>query len=70
MRAIILDYSDGTIVLLNIPKERENEADDYVRERINADECAWMVVVDDTTDVYRLERNDEGENEYEYETEI
>lgn len=55
MKAIILDYTDGSINILPIPKDAESNADDYVREfgGNHLEDCQYMIVTEEIP-VYRI----------------
>ncbi len=56
MKAIILDYRDGTINIMPIPKEWEENADEFIRAHPCYDEssCYYMIAQDDTIEVYKI----------------
>lgn len=64
MKAIIIDYCTGNLLLLPIPKDRENDADDFVRSHPAYDDscCYHMVNDGDTFDVYNVVEDGVDEN--------
>lgn len=66
MKAIILDYCDGTIMLLPIPQEWENDADEFVRAHpCYDDSCMYHMVNDgDTFEVYDIVQTGEDIDAY------
>ena len=66
MKAIILDYTDYTINILPIPKEWEDNADDFVRAHPNysEDEMYYMISPDDNVEVYDIVQDGEDTDGY------
>ena len=56
MKAIILDYSDGTVNVLPIPKEWEDNADEFVQAHpfYSQDEQYYMISPYDEVEVYDI----------------
>lgn len=65
MKAVILDYTDASILLLTIPKEWEDNADEFVRSHPCYDDscCYHMVTSGDYFDVYNVEKDGDS-NDY------
>ena len=69
MKAIILDYVDGSINVLRIPKEHEENANEFVEGVINATNCSWIIFDKEEIPMYEIKpQYENGEyigNEYE-----
>ena len=68
-RAIILDYSDNSIVILPIPDEiyEKGQEDDYVQSHpaYDSQECDYMISGEET-DVYEVIGEEDGKATYEF----
>lgn len=66
MKAILLDYSDGTINVLPIPKEWEDNADEFVQAHpcYVQDEMYYMISPDDEIEVYDIVQDGEDTDGY------
>lgn len=56
MKAIILDYTDGTIMTIVIPKEWESDPEEFVTSLPCYDDssCYYMISRDDSVEVYEI----------------
>ena len=54
MKAIILDYSDGSVNLLPIPKDMEENTSEYVENVVNTSHCSYMIHQNDSFPVYEI----------------
>ena len=63
MKALIIDYTDASLLLLPIPEDREADADDYVREHPAYDDscCYHIVTSGDYFPVYDIIRSESGD---------
>ena len=59
MKAIILDYRDGDVSVLQIPKNAEEDPCDYVETVIDASNCSYMIVDKDSVPVYQMSVTDD-----------
>ena len=71
MKAIILDYRDGSLNILPIPKEWEEKADEFVKAHPFYDDgsCYYMISSDDEIEVYNIVEDGEeadGDPRYDY----
>jgi len=67
MKAIILDYTDASILILPIPKEcEEYEADEFVRSHPCYDDscCYHMVTSGDSFYVYNVVNDGNDSHDY------
>jgi len=62
MKALIMDYTDGTLLRLPIPKEWENDAEEYVKSQPCYDDSScYYVIGGDSFDVYDVTECEDGE---------
>ena len=55
MKAIILDYTDGTLLLVDIPKEWEHNPSEFVEALpCYSDQCYHMISNGDCFEVYNI----------------
>lgn len=64
MKAIILDYADGSINVLRIPKEHEEDANEYVEGVINATNCEWILFENEEIPMYEIKPQIDENGEY------
>ena len=64
MKAIIIDYEDGSINVLPIPKDWEENADEFVEShpRYSDGSCYYMTTNDDEVPVYDIVEDGEDED--------
>lgn len=71
MKALILDYTDASLLLITIPQEWEDNAEEFVRALPRYDDscCYHIVTSGNTFDVYDIVQDGEdadGHPNYDY----
>ena len=65
MKAIILDYTDGTILTIQIPKGWEENPSEFVESLpYYNNQCYHMIVNEDKLEVYEIVEDGEDEDGY------
>ena len=66
MKAIILDYTDASLLLITIPKEWEDDASEFVESLpcYHDSSCYHMITDNDTFEVYNIVQDGEDADGY------